>query len=241
MACASGEHSGEPSDEHKEPLTRARAESYVLLNNISKRQNFGTLLRSASAFGVAEVFVVGAKKLSTHGNQGTTSHVRLTHFETLALAKAGMASRGIKLCGVEIADSALPVHTHPFEGPTCFMLGNEGEGMSSSQQAICDFFVYIPQYTGATASLNVAVAGAIVLHHFALWAGMSEQAREGEKFVTTPGRSAMDSFMHPTEAEKEVIEKKRSERAMKRQAAELSDDGAMQVQLDQDQGDDADM
>jgi len=32
---------------------------------------------------------------------------------------------------------------------------------------ICDHFVYIPQYTEKTASLNVAVAGSIIFHHFA--------------------------------------------------------------------------
>ena len=31
---------------------------------------------------------------------------------------------------------------------------------------MCDFFVYIPQYGGGTASLNVTVAASIVLHHF---------------------------------------------------------------------------
>jgi len=32
---------------------------------------------------------------------------------------------------------------------------------------MCDHFVYIPQYTDKTASLNVAVAGSIIFHHFA--------------------------------------------------------------------------
>jgi tRNA G18 (ribose-2'-O)-methylase SpoU len=39
---------------------------------------------------------------------------------------------------------------------------------------ICDFFVYIPQYTEKTASLNVSVAAGIIFHHFALWAGFRE-------------------------------------------------------------------
>ena len=60
-----------------------------------------------------------------------------------------------------------------------------GEGMSPAQREACDFFVYIPQHTGdvpdgfdlnldswhgtfrgtpgATASLNVAIAGSIVV------------------------------------------------------------------------------
>lgn len=46
----------------------------------------------------------------------------------------------------------------------------QGSGMSSAQVAICDDFVYIPQYGGGTASLNVTVAASIILQSFALWA-----------------------------------------------------------------------
>ncbi|KAI5057630.1 hypothetical protein GOP47_0027645 [Adiantum capillus-veneris] len=48
--------------------------------------------------------------------------------------------------------------------------------------AICDYFIYIAQYGGGTASLNVAVAASIVLHHFAVWAGFPERSRDGHKF-----------------------------------------------------------
>lgn len=57
------------------------------------------------------------------------------------------------------------------------------QGLSSTQKAACDGFVYIPQYGSGTASLNVAVATSIVLHHFAVWADYEEQTRQGEKFV----------------------------------------------------------
>ncbi len=66
------------------------------------------------------------------------------------------------------------------------MLGNEGSGLSPKQMALCDEFVYIPQYGVGTASLNVAVACSIVLHHFACWAGYPEREREGFKFVVAP-------------------------------------------------------
>eukprot|EP00884_Botryococcus_braunii_P005995 jgi/Botrbrau1/15397/Bobra.43_2s0025.1 len=62
------------------------------------------------------------------------------------------------------------------------MLGNEGAGLSEAQMRECDAFVYIPQYGCGTASLNVTVAASIALHHFALWAGYPERAREGGKF-----------------------------------------------------------
>jgi hypothetical protein len=62
----------------------------------------------------------------------------------------------------------------------------QGDGLSPQQEAICDGFVYIPQYGPGTASLNVTVAASIVLHSFALWAGYQERAREGVKFVVAP-------------------------------------------------------
>lgn len=75
-----------------------------------------------------------------------------------------------------------PVHEQPFLGDTLFLLGNEGSGLNSTQISICDHFVYIPQYTDKTASLNVAIAGSIIFQHFALWAKYKEANREGQKF-----------------------------------------------------------
>jgi len=187
---------------------------YMLVYNIGKKKNFGDILRSAAAFGVKEAFVVGAKKLSTFGNQGTQRYCKFTHFDTLEQAKSELSSRGITLIGIEIAGDAIPVNTHPFTGPTCFMSGNEGSGMNEQQLAACDSFVYIPQYSGATASLNVATATGIVLHHFALWSEKTEQGREGYKFVL----DAPPSYhLNPTEDMIREAEEKREQRRLKRE------------------------
>ena len=74
------------------------------------------------------------------------------------------------MCGVEIGNESQPVHKHPFQGSTAFFMGNEGSGILPVHKEICDHFVYIPQYTDKTASLNVSVAAGIVFHHFAVWA-----------------------------------------------------------------------
>ena len=39
--------------------------------------------------------------------------------------------------------------------------------MNENQKQICDHFVYIPQYTDKTASLNIACAATLIFHHFA--------------------------------------------------------------------------
>ena len=51
-----------------------------------------------------------------------------------------------------------------FEGSVAFMMGNEGAGMNPAQLEACDRYVYIPQYGGGTASLNVANATGVVMH-----------------------------------------------------------------------------
>lgn len=217
--------SGLASTAHADGGAAVANGSYLLLFNVGKKQNFGTLLRSACAFGVSEIFVVGAKKLSTFGNQGTAGFTPEKYFDTLDSAKASCVARGIRICGIEIDDSARPVQEHPFSGPTAFMLGNEGIGMSPQQRAACDFFVYIPQHSGATASLNVAIAGSIVLHHFALWARLPEQARRGEKYVLDARRDKLERFTNPTEAEHEEMVQKRAERSAKRRLEDADGGG----------------
>ena len=188
-------------------------DAYMLVYNIGKKKNFGDILRSAAAFGVKEVFIVGAKKLQLFGNQGTQRYCKFRYFDTLQEAKAELKSRGIALVGIEITDNAQPIDSHPFSGSTCFMSGNEGTGMNEQQLEACDSFVYIPQYSGATASLNVATATGIVFHHFALYAGKPQQPREGFKFLV----DQPPSYMNPTEEMLQEAEAKREERRRKRE------------------------
>lgn len=94
------------------------------------------------------------------------------------------------------------------------MLGNEGSGLNQNQIALCDSFVYIPQYTDKTASLNVAIAGSLIFHHFALWAGYQEQSREGYKYEVTDDQYSMISKYgksldeDPTKKKEERLAKK---------------------------------
>jgi tRNA C32,U32 (ribose-2'-O)-methylase TrmJ len=160
------------------------ASSILMLHNVSKKKNFGELIRTAAALGVEELVVVGAQKLASHGSHGTTGYVRFSHFDKLQDAVTYLKDvRRATLCGVEICPSAEPIHKHPFRGTTAFLMGNEGHGLTEAQMAVCDQFVYIPQHSDATASLNVNAACAVVLHQFAMWAALPEAKREGYKYL----------------------------------------------------------
>ncbi|CAD7970372.1 unnamed protein product [Amoebophrya sp. A120] len=291
---AAGLELNQPAILQNPPATTS-FQSYLLLHNVGKKQNFGQLLRSAMAFGVTEVGVVGAKKiadLQLFGNQGTCSHCDFRFFDTLHDAKTYFCEeKNAELCGIEISNTSRPViakmmttrqmnylrnckdgggstssscsknrncdtklqpqqeyttnyeskadadagenleaqqpesrslfQMHfPFTKSTVFMLGNEGSGMSEQQIKICDFLVHIPQHSKKTASLNVAVAGSIVLHHFAIFADFAETGIIGEKFELEEPRSKVDKFKNPTDAEKQEIERKRQMRKRKREEVE---------------------
>ncbi|XP_053991218.1 23S rRNA (guanosine(2553)-2'-O)-methyltransferase RlmP-like isoform X3 [Hylaeus volcanicus] len=206
--------------EGTEGLKISRPQSYLILNNIGKKNNFGLLLRSAAAFGIEQVYIVGEKKMKTFGHKGTVPHMKLTVCESFDHVRRCLGDK-VKVCGIEINETAKPVSCHPFSGSTAFMLGNEGTGMSEKQVTFCDEFVYIPQYSCATASLNVAIAGSIVFHHFAIWASFLEAERMGNKFTTIKAFSKLEQYLDSTMEEKQQQLILRRERHQKKLSSSL--------------------
>ena len=45
--------------------------------------------------------------------------------ESLGACRSWLQQRGVKICGVEIAEGARSVEDEPFDGPTALILGNE--------------------------------------------------------------------------------------------------------------------
>lgn len=187
-------------------------EFYLVLSNISKRQNFGTLLRSACGFGVSEVLVVGEKKLMTFGNKGTLAHLSITHYESIGQVADIVKEKEMDLVGIEINQDSKPVYPHPFKRSTAFILGNEGTGLDQKYINLCDYLVHIPLHGVGTASLNVAIAGSIVFHHFGIWARFAESSRQGAKYLVQGERGGggsdvqgkMRHYLFPSELGKFV-------------------------------------
>jgi len=121
-------------------------ECVLLVSNVAKQHNLGEMVRSLVAFGGTTLYTVGNEnKIKTFGNQGTLGFLSRRHCESLKVARDELVARGFSICGVEICEGAKSVVGHPFNGPTAFMSGNEGHGLSPDELAMCDQFVYIPQ------------------------------------------------------------------------------------------------
>ena len=212
--------------------TTAQAEQeqpklYLIIYGVAKKHNIGQIIRSATAFNVTAVCLVGSRKFNTFGAHGSEAFVPMLHFDTLdTCCEALKEQHGVvDILGIEIDDSAMPVHRLPFRGHTALMMGEEGHGMNEKQMRLCDGLVYISQYGRGTASLNVCVATSIVLHSFAVWAGFPERARSDQKYVVgeRPQRNAPRGVVPYTERELEALRAERAERAAKNKAGPAGD------------------
>lgn len=94
---------------------------YVVVFNVSKKHNVGTLLRSCTAFGVTEVCLVGSRHFNTFGSHGADVHVPLRHFHKLeACAQYLKEEAGTCRGGATTAPSTFWM---PPASPACVALG----------------------------------------------------------------------------------------------------------------------
>jgi tRNA (guanosine-2'-O-)-methyltransferase len=146
-------------------VTQARV--CLLLESVSQPFNLGSIIRTAAAFGVEQVWLCGDTADPMHPSArktalGTGRHLRFEQVAGPAAAAAAVRSAGLRLVAVELADGAVPLHEAGLHGDVCLALGHEDRGCSPSLLAAADQVAYIPQ-VGRVGSLNVAAAAAIVL------------------------------------------------------------------------------
>ncbi|KAJ9461172.1 tRNA (guanosine(18)-2prime-O)-methyltransferase [Diplonema papillatum] len=215
---------------------RQQKKMRLLIHNVQKRQNIGSLVRVAVAMRCEEIVLVSKtdrREFGTFGAHGTNKHIPFKHYFTLAEARAALKRDAFDVVGVEIMPQArnvaqywpllagLGIVRHPFSASRniCVVMGNEGHGIHETLKAICDSFLYIPQYSQGTASLNVCTAAAIVMSHIALYRCIPEAAREGEKYVVDAPPNGREQY----QADPSLFDKVRDERSAKATAAEDDD------------------
>jgi tRNA (guanosine-2'-O-)-methyltransferase len=139
----------------------------VLLDSVTQPFNVGSVIRSAAAFGVEQMWLTGNTASPAHPaarktSLGTERLVRCSQEPSAVAAAAAARSAGFAVVAVELADGALPLHAAPLGGDICLAVGNEDHGCSPALLAVADAVAYIPQ-VGRVGSLNVAVAAAVAL------------------------------------------------------------------------------
>ena len=147
----------------------------VVLDDVRSLYNVGSLFRTADSFRVGKLILCGITATPPHAEihktaLGAEESVEWEYFPSAVEAVATLKSQGYRVLAVEQAEGSKMLHTLTTSpdafAPRCaIVLGNEVKGVNQAVVDQCDGCIEIPQL-GTKHSLNVSVAGALVIWEF---------------------------------------------------------------------------
>ena len=138
----------------------------VVLDGITDPHNLGAIARSAEGVGAAGLILptkysAPVTPVAVKASAGALEHLPIAKVPRVSEALKVCKSQGWRIVGTAVPASALYTDD-VYGGPLVIVIGNEGEGLHPSVQAVCDVLVEIPM-SGHVQSLNASVAAGIVL------------------------------------------------------------------------------
>ena len=151
-------------------LDARRLPLHVAIQNWEHDFNIGSIVRTANAFNVSGVHIVGRRRWNRRGAMVTDRYLHVHHHADEAALLAWLAEHDIVPVGVDNLPGSVPLETAELPERCCLIFGSEGPGLTDAIVAGCQSVVAITQY-GSTRSLNAGAAAAIAMYHWALrWA-----------------------------------------------------------------------
>ncbi len=140
----------------------------LMLDSVQDPQNLGTLLRTGEAVAVHGVIIAerraaGVTPAVVKASAGAVEHLNIAQVTNLSRTIEELKRANIWVIGLENKPEAQDLGETDFKLPLVLVLGSEGAGLSRLVREKCDFLVRLPMW-GHVDSLNVAVAGSIVLY-----------------------------------------------------------------------------
>jgi tRNA G18 (ribose-2'-O)-methylase SpoU len=139
----------------------------VVLENIRSAYNVGSVFRTADAFLVEAIYIIGYSAKPPHKEirktaLGAEETVNWKYFKSSAETIDELKKDGYKVYAVEQAVDSLPLQEFNISGKTAVIFGNEVTGIEQTTIHLCDGCIEIPQL-GMKHSLNIATAAGVVL------------------------------------------------------------------------------
>jgi len=146
-------------------LDSRRHRLHVAIENWQHDFNIGSIVRTANAFNVAGVHVVGRRRWNRRGAMVTDRYLHVHHHEDVEafLNWAAQHRVGLPVVGVDNLPGSLPLETAALPEACVLLFGQEGPGLSQAAREGVSATVSIAQF-GSTRSLNAGAAAAIAMH-----------------------------------------------------------------------------
>lgn len=160
------------NDQIKADLDTRRLPFIVGLENISGDFNKSTIIRSSNAFLAKESWIIGNKRWDRRGAVGTHNYIHLKYSPSLDDIYLNQPHiRDMRWVAVDNVPGATPITQYEWKSDTFMIFGEESRGISPMALGMADDVVMIPQL-GSVRSLNVGVAGGIIMYDYASKLGM---------------------------------------------------------------------
>lgn len=145
----------------KADLKKHHVSLHIAIENWQHDFNIGTIVRSANAFNVEAVHIIGKRHWNRRGAMVTDRYLDIYHHPSVTEFAAAITDR--TLIAVDNLPGAVPLHTVTLPKQAILVFGGEGPGISSEMQQLSYRMVMIEQF-GSTRSINVGVAAGIVMY-----------------------------------------------------------------------------
>ncbi len=152
-------------------LDTRRHPLHVAIQNWEHDFNIGSIVRTANAFNVAAVHILGRRRWNRRGAMVTDRYLHVQHHPDVPSFLDALVAADVVPVGVDNLPGSVPLERTELPERCCLIFGSEGPGLTDEVVAGCDSLVSITQY-GSTRSLNAGAAAAIAMYHWAVrWAG----------------------------------------------------------------------
>jgi tRNA G18 (ribose-2'-O)-methylase SpoU len=135
----------------------------IAIENTERDFNMGTIVRSANAFGVRHVHVIGRRQWNKRGAMATDKYLHVHYFETVDEFISEMNKRDMIIVAVDNVNGSIPLSSASLPVNSVLVFGQEGPGISPGLNKNAAIIVGIEQF-GSTRSINVGVAAGIAMY-----------------------------------------------------------------------------
>lgn len=136
---------------------------HIAIENFENDSNIGTVVRTANAFLVEAVHIVGRKRWNRRGAMVTDRYQHLLHHETVSEVISWAREHDLAVVAVDNVPGSVPIETVELPERCLLLFGQEGPGVTEEAQQSADLTVSIAQF-GSTRSINAGVAAGIAMH-----------------------------------------------------------------------------
>ena len=148
-------------------LIQSSIDCILVLDEVMDPRNLGALLRTAESAKVGGVILTKRRSAQLSASvekaaAGATAYLPICRVGNLQQALMALKQANFWLVGLN-PQATSTVYELDMHGKVALILGGEGKGIRPLVQNTCDYLVSIPM-EGRVSSLNVSVAGAIVLY-----------------------------------------------------------------------------